>query len=85
MRNPLRSNRSAITEAIGILGGAPKAAIALSRSAQIVYNYIQGTRGVPAEICPTIERLTTEAGFPVRCERLRPDVEWGFLRGTASK
>lgn len=85
MATKLRSNRAAITEAVSILGGAPAAAIALNRSAQIVYNYLQGTRGVPADICPTIERLTSEAGFPVRCERLRPDVEWGFLRGTTTR
>lgn len=38
------------------------------------------SRGVPAERCPTIERLTSGA---VRCETLRPDVEWAYLRGTA--
>lgn len=31
---------------------------------------------VPAEYCPAIERLTG-----VRCEELRPDVEWSVLRG----
>jgi DNA-binding transcriptional regulator YdaS (Cro superfamily) len=32
-------------------------------------------RGVPAERCPDIERVTG-----VRCERLRPDVDWDVLR-----
>lgn len=32
-------------------------------------------RRVPAEYCPAIERETG-----VRCERLRPDVDWAFLR-----
>lgn len=32
---------------------------------------------VPAEHCPAIERATNRA---VRCEELRPDVDWGYLR-----
>ena len=35
---------------------------------------------VPADYCPAIERVTG-----VKCEALRPDVEWGVLRGTATK
>lgn len=38
-----------------------------------------GARQVPAERCPAIERATNGA---VRCEELRPDVDWGFLRAT---
>lgn len=34
-------------------------------------------RRVPAEHCPSIERLTAGA---VRCEDLRPDVAWDVLR-----
>ncbi len=33
--------------------------------------------GVPTAYCPTIERITG-----VRCEFLKPDVEWSVLRGT---
>ena len=33
--------------------------------------------GVPAERCPDIEFLT---GGKVRCEELRPDVNWSVLR-----
>ena len=32
---------------------------------------------VPAERCPQIEQATTGM---VRCEDLRPDVQWGVLR-----
>ena len=32
---------------------------------------------VPAEHCPAIERAT---GGKVRCEDLRPDVDWSVLR-----
>lgn len=35
-------------------------------------------RQVPAERCPDIERAT---GGAVRCEDLRPDVDWSVLRG----
>jgi len=37
------------------------------------------SRRVPAEHCPAIERAT---GGAVRCEDLRPDVDWTFLRNT---
>ena len=37
-------------------------------------------RRVPAERCPAIERATSGA---VRCEELRPDVDWAAIRGTA--
>ncbi len=36
---------------------------------------------VPAEHCPAIERAT---GGAVRCEDLRPDIEWGVLRAPPS-
>jgi DNA-binding transcriptional regulator YdaS (Cro superfamily) len=38
-----------------------------------------GTRPVPAHVCPEIEKATSGL---VRCEDLRPDVDWGFLRNT---
>jgi DNA-binding transcriptional regulator YdaS (Cro superfamily) len=34
---------------------------------------------VPAEVCPDIEALTG-----MRCEELRPDVNWGVLRRKGS-
>jgi DNA-binding transcriptional regulator YdaS (Cro superfamily) len=34
-------------------------------------------RQVPAEHCPVIERLTEGE---VRCEDLRPDVDWAYVR-----
>jgi DNA-binding transcriptional regulator YdaS (Cro superfamily) len=37
---------------------------------------------VPAEHCPSIERATQGA---VRCEQLRPDVEWFVLRMQAGQ
>ena len=37
-------------------------------------------RQVPAERCPEIEKATHGA---VRCEDLRPDIDWAYLRGTS--
>lgn len=37
-------------------------------------------RRVPAEFCPSIERLT---GGKVKCEDMRPDIEWWVLRKPA--
>lgn len=38
-----------------------------------------GARPIPAEHCPEIERFTDGA---VRCETMKPEVNWGWLRGT---
>ena len=39
-----------------------------------------GVRKASSQVCINIERETAGA---VRCEDLRPDVDWAFLRGTA--
>ncbi len=36
---------------------------------------------VPAEYCPDVEAETRARGAVVWCERLRPDVRWGRIRG----
>lgn len=43
----------------------------------LVSQWRKGARQVPAERCPDIERAT---GGAVRCEEMRPDVDWAFLR-----
>jgi len=43
-------------------------------------SWTQGKRPVPAERCPQIEAATNGL---VRCEDLRPDVQWSVLRSTA--
>lgn len=48
----------------------------LGLAPQVVNNWKRRGR-VPADYCPAIERLT--AGR-IRCEELRPDVDWGCLR-----
>lgn len=54
-------------------GNATKLAIALGRQKAAISQW--KTTRVPAEMCPEIERLTG-----VRCEELRPDVNWSVLR-----
>lgn len=53
--------------------GRASLARALNVSAAAIGNW--KARGIPAEYCPEIERLT---GVP--CEELRPDVQWHVLR-----
>jgi DNA-binding transcriptional regulator YdaS (Cro superfamily) len=45
----------------------------------LIHQWATGKRPVPAKHCPAIERATTGA---VRCEELRPDVDWAYLRKT---
>lgn len=47
----------------------------------VVSQWANGRRRVPAEYCPAIERATNGA---VRCEELRPDVDWAYLRKSGS-
>ena len=65
-----------IEQAIRAAGGVSKLAAALGVKPQHVCNWAV-RRQVPAERCPSIERATRGA---VRCEDLRPDVDWSVLR-----
>lgn len=47
---------------------------------QSVISMWKHRKSVPAEHCPAIERAT---GGRVRCEDLRPDVDWSVLRKSA--
>ncbi|WP_375592202.1 transcriptional regulator [Chitiniphilus eburneus] len=50
---------------------------ALRVSPVLVSQWASKSRPVPADRCPSIERATNGV---VRCEELRPDVDWGVLR-----
>ena len=50
--------------------------------AVLISQWRTGVRPVPAKHCPAIERATNGL---VRCEDLRPDVDWAYIRGTESK
>ena len=82
----------AIKRAVSVLGGAELAAATLGVSKASVYFWMKGKRGLPAELCPAIERATRakaaeqgNAGLIVTCEQLCPAVDWGVLRGTAAE
>lgn len=64
---------SALERACEIAGGSTKLANALGKRKAVISQW-KSSR-VPAEMCPDIESLTG-----VRCEALRPDVNWSVLR-----
>lgn len=66
-----------IFSATSRLGGPAKLAQAIGVTAPMVYQWASGLRQVPAERCIQIERATEGA---VRCEDLRPDIDWSVLR-----
>lgn len=70
---------SAIKKACLIVGGQASLAELIGVSPSVVNQWIMGRRPIPAERCIGIEKVT---GGYVRCEDLRPDVGWSYLRGT---
>lgn len=67
---------AALIRAVAVCGGQTALASAIGVSQSHVWNWLSRAR-VPAEHCPAIERATRRA---VRCEELRPDIDWGYLR-----
>lgn len=75
----------AAREAVRVLGGPTKAARLLrvpKERHQTVQSWMKSR--VPAEYCPDVEAETRALGAVVHCERLRPDVRWGRIRGFES-
>ena len=70
----------ALQRAIDLCGGQAPLASSLGLTQSYVWNWLARGR-VPAEHCPAIERATARA---VRCEDLRPDVDWACLREMAA-
>lgn len=68
-----------IETAAKIVGSYARLARALGVSPAMIYQWANRVRPVPADRCPAIERATNGA---VRCEDMRPDVDWAYLRGT---
>jgi DNA-binding transcriptional regulator YdaS (Cro superfamily) len=66
-----------IMDACRSAGGQAALARLIGASPAFVYQWTTGRRPVPAEFCPKIERATQGQ---VRCEDLRPDIEWSVLR-----
>jgi DNA-binding transcriptional regulator YdaS (Cro superfamily) len=65
-----------IEVAIEKFAGVAPMAVELGASVQAIYKWRDGSRRVPAELCPAIEERSD-----VACELLRPDVKWHVLRG----
>jgi DNA-binding transcriptional regulator YdaS (Cro superfamily) len=78
-----------LKQAIQIVGGQTAMARVLSRDGRPmvqanVWKWLNSPNPdlmPPAEYCPAIERATNGA---VKCEDLRPDVEWSVLRCTCT-
>lgn len=66
-----------IDEAARIVGSQVALANELGVTKAAVNQWKQEGRKVPAEHCPTIERLTNGA---VCCEHLNSDVDWNYVR-----
>lgn len=78
MNQPTRTPTEAVEAAVAFFNGNASAlAGAIDVSPQLVSFMRRGDRRVPAEKCPAIERLTNGT---VRCEELRPDVDWAYFR-----
>jgi len=73
--------RDALKEAIDFCGGQAALAASLGLRQQHIWNWLnRDGSAIPAQYCPSIERVTG-----VRCERLRPDVDWKVLRQGRAK
>ncbi len=66
-----------IRQACNIAGGVTSLAAIIDVKPPTISQWLNGTRQIPAERCPEIEKATNGA---VRCESLRPDVDWSVLR-----
>lgn len=73
------TNKTPIELACSAVGSQAELARMLGVLPAAVFQWTKKTRPIPAERCPSIEQAT---GGLVRCEELRPDVNWGVLRGT---
>lgn len=69
----------AIIKAAEILGSKANLARLLEITPAMVHQWVHGIRQVAAEHCIKIEQATSGA---VRCEHLRPDMDWAYLRAT---
>lgn len=68
---------TALDRALAQIGTMQALALHLGVTKGAVFQWKLEGRRIPAEHCPVIERLTKGS---VRCEELRPDVDWAYLR-----
>lgn len=68
-----------VDKAIKAAGSQAALAKALGVHASMPSQWLSGHRPVPAARCPAIEKITNGT---VRCEDLRPDIDWSYIRAT---
>ena len=71
--------KQALETAIGMAGGLSAFAEAVKAPSPNAVKAWKQSGSIPASYCPAIERETNHV---IRCEQLRPDVDWAVLRGT---
>lgn len=71
-----------LNEAITLLGGRPAFCAALDISPQRLWNWLKRGQTLPAEYCPTVERLTEGK---IVCEDFWPETDWAFMRSQPPK
>lgn len=62
-------------------GAGKELAVAIGISPVVISQWKTCARPIPSEHCIEIERATEGA---VRCEELRPDIDWGYLRASSA-
>lgn len=68
-----------VDKAISLVGSLSELSSLLGVSPQVVSNWRLDGRNVPVERCIDIEKATNGM---VRCEELRGDIDWSYLRGS---
>lgn len=74
--------QEALDKAVAKLGSMRALAEPLGVTKGAVSQWKLPGRHIPAEHCPSIEKLTEG---DVRCEQLRPDVEWAIVRSCCAE
>lgn len=69
-----------VREIIQTLGGPAAIGRRIGVRGQAVSLWAINDR-IPADRVPELERLARELDLPVRAEDMRPDIDWGVLRG----
>jgi DNA-binding transcriptional regulator YdaS (Cro superfamily) len=69
----------ALDQAVAKIGSMQLLADQLGVTKGAVSQWKLDGRRIPAEHCPTIERLTDGE---IQCEQLRPDVDWAVIRSS---
>ncbi len=77
-----KTPHTAIKKTCRVIGSQAALARLIGVTPPTVNQWVSGHRQVPAERCPQIEKATLGA---VKCEELRPDIDWAYLRSAGAK